>query len=504
VGIRTSTFHFSSSAESPKWPILLWIALFFLSMLAKPVQAQTPGTFALTSSMSTARAAHTATLLADGQVLVAGGVQGSGHNPGLQSAEIYNPLLGQFSPTGSLNQGRSSAGAVLLGNGQVLVIGGISSGIFLTSAELFDPAAGAFTYTGSLSNMHQHIPAIFLNNSKVLFAGCTVLPPAAEVYDPVAGTFAPTAGAMVADRCGYANATLPDGRVLFAGGAGTGAEIYDPSTDSFSPTGNMSVARSFPAATPLPDGRILITGGQTSLQDGAEIYDPVSGSFSLASNMTTVRSQHAAIALSDGEILLALGFDSSGIAGSAELYHPSFDEFFSTGSLNQQRLFGTGTLLANGKVLLAGGEDTSSTATASAELYTPSPAWIAFSSFAADAKIHGGKKPSFSLNATAAPAANGYAINPPIQDLFVAFGTYSFTIPAGSFVYDAKHAMYNFSGVVQNVSLSARIVPQSNGTFVLSITGNGVDLTGNSNPIPLELHVGSDVGKTTVVAQSVG
>ena len=484
--------------------IALQVALACLWMCGAPVLAQTPGTFALTGSMSTPRLAHTATLLANGQVLVAGGVQSPGHVAGLQSAEIYDPALGQFTPTGNLNQGRADATAVRLANGQVLVVGGDSSGFFLTSAEIFDPARGMFTATGSMNTTHQFVPAILLNNGKVLIAGCASSPPTptAELYDPATGTFTPTAGAMIVNRCQYASAPLPDGRILFAG-ADASAEIYNPSTDSFSPTGSMNMARDAAAAAPLPDGRILISGGQSPIFNSAEIYDPASGSFSFTSNMTTYRTQHTAIALSDGEILLALGYDQSGISTSAELYHPSVEEFFSTGSLTQQRPFGTATLLANGQVLFAGGEDSSNTAIVSAELYTPSPVWIPFSSFAANAQIHAGKKPSFNLYATAMPAANGYAINPAAQNVYLALGTYSATIPSGSFAYDPKHGLYNFSGVIENVALEVSIQPLTGGTFSLSVTANGFDLSGNSNPILVELHVGGDVGKMTIAARFV-
>jgi Kelch motif len=361
---------------------------------------------------------------------------------------MYDPTLGQFTPTGNLNQGRADAAAVRLANGQVLVVGGDSSGFFLTSAEIFDPASGTFTPTGGMNAMHQFVPAILLNNGKVLIAGCAPSPPTAELYDPVSGTFTPTAGAMIVNRCQYASAPLPDGRILFAG-ADASAEIYDPSTDSFSPTGSMNVARDAAAAAPLPDGTILISGGQSPIFNSAEIYDPVSGSFSFTSNMTRYRTQHTAIALSDGEILVALGFDQFGHSTSAELYHPSVEEFFSTGNLTQQRHFGTATLLANGQVLFVGGEDNSNTAIASAELYTPSLVWTPFSSFAANAQIHGGKKPSFNLYATAIPAKNGYAISPSVQNVYLALGTYSAAIPSSSFVYDSKHGLYRFSGVIQ-------------------------------------------------------
>src|SRR5713226_2283485 len=252
--MRNIVYRLTSPADSPNCAAFLWVALLTLSMFAVPAQAQTPGTFAFTGNMSTPRFAHTATLLANGRVLIAGGVQGPGHGLGLQSTEIYDPALGQFSPSGSLHQGRGDAAAVRLKNGKVIVIGGVSSGAVLTSTELFDPASGAFTFTGSTSTSHQFAPAILLNNGKVLVAGCTVSPPTAELYDPAAGTFAPTTGAMVVNNCQYASAPLPDGRVLLAGGtsastsgASASAQIYDPSTDSFSPTGSLNVARFFAA-----------------------------------------------------------------------------------------------------------------------------------------------------------------------------------------------------------------------------------------------------------------
>jgi len=132
-------------------------------MLAAPAWSQTPGTFSLTGSMSTPRFGQTATLLANGQVLVAGGVQQSGHVAALQSAEIYDRALGQFAPTGSLNQGRENATAVRLASGQVLVIGGDSFGISLNSAEIVDPASGTFTPTGNMNTPRQNAAAWLLN-----------------------------------------------------------------------------------------------------------------------------------------------------------------------------------------------------------------------------------------------------------------------------------------------------------------------------------------------------
>src|SRR5258708_40227394 len=99
-----------------------------------------------TGSMATARAAHTATWLADGTVLVVGG-----YNAGyLASAEIYTPVNGAFLPAaGSLATARDAHTATLLGDGTLLVLGGFGGAgdLDLASAESYNPATGAFSPT---------------------------------------------------------------------------------------------------------------------------------------------------------------------------------------------------------------------------------------------------------------------------------------------------------------------------------------------------------------------
>ena len=111
------------------------------------------GTFSPTGSMTAARAFHTATLLADGRVLVAGGNAGtwSYDGPFLASAEIYDPKTGKFSPTGSMATPRGWHTATLLADGRVLVAGGENARTDLTSAEIYDPKTGKFSPTGSMS-----------------------------------------------------------------------------------------------------------------------------------------------------------------------------------------------------------------------------------------------------------------------------------------------------------------------------------------------------------------
>src|SRR5205823_249618 len=104
----------------------------------------TAGFVTSTGSMSTPRAAHTATLLSNGKVLIAGGMERDGVF--FATAELYDPATGKFIPTGSMSTKRVGHKAVLLQNGRVLILGGSNrEDGQLASAELYDPATGAFT-----------------------------------------------------------------------------------------------------------------------------------------------------------------------------------------------------------------------------------------------------------------------------------------------------------------------------------------------------------------------
>jgi len=325
-------------------------------------------------SMGTARSDHTATLLPDGTVLLAGGL-------GLSSAEKYDPGTGKFTPTaGSMSVARLGHTATLLttgpNTGQVLITGGQLNfaGAPYATAELFDPATGVFTLTkNNMSVGRTGHNATLLANGKVLITGGESV--GADLFDPSTGIFTPTTGNMVTARSNDTATLLTNGEVLFAGGfngaALVTAELYDPAAESFSATCNMAVARLSHTATLLntgaDSGMVLVAGGNNIAS--AELYDPTTGKFSLTGSMATARSEYTATLLGDGTVLMSGGFDAgNNLLSAAELFNPATNAFTDTGGMLTPRGVHTATLLKNGTVLVTGGVNTGGVL-ATAELY---------------------------------------------------------------------------------------------------------------------------------------
>jgi hypothetical protein len=351
----------------------------------------TPG-FMLTGSLNTAREFHTATLLNNGVVLIAGGTGSKGI---LASAELYSPAAGTFTLIGSLNAARYGHTATLLNNGMVLIAGGygaIGSNSYgsLASAELYNPATGRFIpCNGSLNTPRNGHTATLLDNGMVLIAGgyndASGDLASAELYNPATGTFSPITGSLNTARVSHTATLLFNGTVLIAAGFNDAsdyladAELYDPATETFTRTaGGLSTARVFHTATPLNNGTVLIASGQgvSGFIASAELYNPATGTFSLTTgSLNNARRYHSATLLNNGMVLIvggygATGSNAYGYLASAEVFNPATGSFTLTGNLNTARQAHAATLLNNGMVLIAGGSDSSGDL-ATAELFEP-------------------------------------------------------------------------------------------------------------------------------------
>ncbi|RKG62576.1 hypothetical protein D7X30_04630 [Corallococcus sp. AB011P] len=341
-----------------------------------------PGTWTPTESMFTARDLHVATLLLDGRVLVAGGLNDSRVHG---AAELYGPT-GPWHRTDSMSSSRYAAPATLLPNGKVMVAGGYSSSIFgyLATAELYDPASGTWAPTGTLAEPRSQHTATLLNDGRLLVAGglASDILATAEVYDPASASWSGT-GSLRRGRWLHTATLLPDGKVLVTGGGGdngtlASAELYDPATGTWSPTAPMATRRSEHTATLLPDGKVLVAGGHDGTVNiaTAELYDPATGTWSATGSMSTALPRHTATLLPNGKVLAVGGL-------VAELYDPATGTWSVTGTLARARAGHTATLLPGGKVLVAGGTYTEGVPDRTSELYDPaSGTWSAAGSMA--------------------------------------------------------------------------------------------------------------------------
>jgi hypothetical protein len=337
-----------------------------------------------TAAMRVARMAHTATTLANGKVLVAGGF--TGEADAASSAELYDPATNRFAPLPRMRLPRHSHTATVLPNGKVLLAGGyVDGGTTTTSAELFDPATNTFIPTGALQSSRAGHIAVLLDNGKVLIAG-GVGPEwsflsSAELYDPATGQFTRTSPMSVA-RESHIAVRLRDGRVLIAGGHSgrrsemrlyTSAETYDASTGHFTRVGDMRVRRHKHDAVVLRDGRVLISGGADERDnhgayDSTELFDPASNTFALGPSMHRTRYKHngSSTLLPNGMVLIAGG------AAQAETYDPATRTFtVVAGAGPQAGQFSAVAPMSAGRVLITGGYGTDRGPQAAAWLYVP-------------------------------------------------------------------------------------------------------------------------------------
>jgi hypothetical protein len=352
------------------------IRLFvFLGLIASPFAEG--ASFFNTGRLFTPRRSHTATLLPNGRVLVAGGWS----NGPVASAELYDPATGAWTVTGALASARYSHTAVLLPTGKVLVAGGTGVADSLGTAELYDPATGVWTATGALTARSGHT-ATLLRDGRVLVAGGRgaggVILASSQIFDPGTGVWASTNGNLAVGRADHTAVLLPDGRVEVTGGFITGdftdsREVFDPATGLWSTLTTLVVPRRSHTATLLPSGALLATGGCcNNMQSGgvdvasAEQANPATGAMAFTASLTEVRRWHSATLLPNGRVLVVGGEGRSGDIGvseavdartSAQVFDPGSGTWGAVVNMSQARSKHTATLLPSGQVLIVGGID---------------------------------------------------------------------------------------------------------------------------------------------------
>ncbi|WP_051034208.1 Kelch repeat-containing protein [Streptomyces sp. SS] len=306
-----------------------------------------PGAWTVTGGLVQERRMHTVTALRDGRALAVGGIPGrqAYPQPTLTHAELFDPGSGTWRATTEMAEARNGHSATLLGDGRVLVAGGQRPRsrrdmLTLATAEVYDPVHETWEPAGAMTVARWDHVTVPLPGGRVLAVGGLVSTaqhganPAlglCEVYDPGTGTWEPT-GSLHAARAVHQAVPLPDGSVLAIGGeAGRAAddarcrpysrastEIYDVTTGVWRPGPPLPWGRSYHRAVPTADG-VLVFGGTEAacqhtgfastllLRDGARHWEPTGP-------MLTGRWAFGATVLGDGRVLAAGGISRADVA----------------------------------------------------------------------------------------------------------------------------------------------------------------------------------------------
>ena len=373
----------------------LWFGLVLLLASAAVVtytqrqyfmQDRSNGSVVSLGRMRLQRAAHSATVLRDGRVLIAGGMeQAEGEEINTASAELFDPSTKTFAPAAAMNQRRAGHTATLLPSGDVLIAGGFDEGVALQSVEIFRSSTATFERVGDMLEQRDRHSSTLLNDGTVLIVGGnknvgnnSIL--TAELFDPAKGIFV-SAGSMWSPRSAHTATLLHNGTVLIAGGSAkrfdevlNTAEIYDPDEKTFKRIADMNSTRHKHAATLLPDGNVLLTGGSDDAramggrENTAEIYDPSLKTFRLTGAMVKSRFKltTAVVGLGNGHVVVA------GDGAYVEVYNSQTKSYgTASGKLSDALMYATAVMLKDGSVLIAGGYDEDMEISEGVWLYRP-------------------------------------------------------------------------------------------------------------------------------------
>jgi hypothetical protein len=396
------------------------VAVVGLGLLATPSLAAGPGTvegaWTLGHDLHVARMLAPAVSLSDGRVFLTGGF---GYPGMLASTEIYEPTRGNWVTAAPLVSPRFGQTATLLSNGQVLVAGGanLTAG-YLATAEVYNPPTNSWTVVAPMNQPRAFGTATLLPDGDVLVVGgrnnssATVLA-TAELFNPQTGTWT-SAASMQTARYHFTATLLLSGEVLVEGGEDAkgdelaAAEVYDPASNTWSSAGSMHTARANQTATLLADGRVLVVGGgdkAPGFTDSVETYSPARNAWSVIAPIPDARGYATATGLPNGQVLVAGGFGNTGDLASTERFDPSTNRWIAAGPLTTPRGEASAALLPSGKVVVAGGQRYASGAfLVSSEVFDPTAVVHVFLSGLAvsPTTVHGQKPVSLTYVASTA------------------------------------------------------------------------------------------------------
>ncbi|MEC5399078.1 kelch repeat-containing protein [Uliginosibacterium sp. H1] len=430
--------------------ILAVLVLFFLSLFSTLSPATTS-----TGSTTVPRMMHSASTLADGKILLAGGYARPG-TPPYASVERYDPATGVFTAVAPMLQARTEHAAVTLRDGRVMVFGGsivTSPGLVGTaSTEIWDPATNQWTAAANMHVVRARAMARLLPSGKVFVMNPDSYSTVrfAEIYDPATNTFTQT-GSMIDVTGWHGLVVLQDGRVLKVGGYASNylnrAEIWDPATNQWSATGSMGQPRQDVRPFLLSDGKVLVPGGRnTSSLSSTEIYDPATGQFLAGPAMPIATAVTSATVLDNGDVIVMGDYTRNLIR-----YQAASAQWNLTGPKRAAVRSSTASLLPGGDLLLVGGAELND-ANSTAQIWAKacSPQVIALSGSNSQTLAASGGQVIFTL--TAAPGCRFEIANVPAWLTASAVGPQ--TMPASGSLALTFTATTNSTGASRNVTLS--------------------------------------------------
>jgi hypothetical protein len=337
------------------------------------------GTGAFTLGATNALAARrgaTATRLGDGRVLIVGGVDGSGQP--ILTAALFDPATLSFAPAGIMVQPRVRHRAVRLPDGRVLIAGGatdFTTSAALAAAEVWDPANGVFSALPFMLHPRVDLGLDLAGGRVVAWGGSTDPTAGGEIFDLDKSAWLAVSFPDGATRPDATIVTTGPGRALVAGGD-LPPSLYWPRAstgqEAWSDTPSFTAARVDHVAVRTAIGEVVVAGGASGIASAvatAEVFDPRDDSFRAATSMSVPRVGAAGALLPNGRILVAGGTDATGnVLGSAEVYDPAFNTWSPVGPLATPRTGATATA-SLGRVLVVGGLDATGKPIGAAEVF---------------------------------------------------------------------------------------------------------------------------------------